>query len=130
MTLKYFIAWFGIIFLAIANGAIREFGYKSNVGDLLAHQISTFILILLIALYTWQLNKFWPIKSARQAWIIGSIWIIMTIAFEFGMGHFISEIPLSKMLSEYNIFAGRLWILIPLWTFFAPFAFFRLTRSN
>ena len=130
MILKYFIAWFGMIILAIANGAIREFGYKPYVGDLFAHQISTFILILLIALYTWQLNKFWPIKSAGQAWIIGSIWIIMTIAFEFGMGHFISEIPLSRMLEDYNLFAGRLWILIPLWTFFAPFVFYRFTRSN
>jgi hypothetical protein len=130
MVRKYFIAWFGMIILAVANGALRELGYKPHVGDLLAHQISTIILLLLVTIYFWQLNNFWHIESARQSWVIGSMWVLMTVAFEFGVGHFISGASLSKLLYDYNLLAGRVWIFIPLWTFFAPYVFFRFIQSK
>ncbi len=49
MILKYFFAWFGMMVLAIINGGLRDLAYKSHVGDLPAHQISTVILIVLFA---------------------------------------------------------------------------------
>lgn len=57
---KYFIAWFPMIILAIANGFVREAWYKPQLGDLLAHQISTGILLLLFTLYFWALFRKWP----------------------------------------------------------------------
>jgi hypothetical protein len=51
MVLKYFFAWFGMMVLAIINGGLRDFVYKSHVGDLSAHQISTVMLIVLFAGY-------------------------------------------------------------------------------
>jgi len=47
MILKYFLAWFGMMVFAIINGGLRDFVYKSHVGDLPAHQISTVMLIVL-----------------------------------------------------------------------------------
>jgi len=71
MILKYFFAWFGMMILAIINGGFRDFAYRSHVGDLPAHQISTVILIVLFAVYFRFLTAIWPIKSASQAWVIG-----------------------------------------------------------
>ena len=73
MVLEYFFAWSGMMILAIINGGFRDFAYKSHVGDLPAHQISTVILIILFAGYFWFLTSVWPIESATQAWVIGGI---------------------------------------------------------
>ena len=86
MVLKYFFAWFGMMILAIINGGFRDFAYKSHVGDLAAHQISTVVLIILLAGYFRSLTSVWPIESATQAWVIGGMWVLMTEAFEFGIG--------------------------------------------
>ena len=51
MLLKYFLAWFGMMILAILNGGLRDVLYKPRVGDLVAHQISTVILLVLFAAY-------------------------------------------------------------------------------
>jgi hypothetical protein len=130
MILKYFFAWFGMMVLAIINGGFRDFVYKSHVGDLPAHQISTLILFVLFAGYFWSLTAIWPIKSAKQAWIIGGMWFLMTEAFEFGMGRFITGDSWSKLFYAYNVFAGQVWIFIPLWVLIGPYVFFRFVQPQ
>ena len=126
MVLKYFFAWFGMMILAIINGGLRDFAYKAQVGDLAAHQISTVVLIILLAGYFRLLTSIWPIESATQAWVIGAMWVLMTEAFEFGTGRFISGDSWSKLFQAHNVFAGQVWILIPLWVLIGPYVFFRL----
>jgi len=130
MILKYFFAWFGMMILAIINGGLRDFAYKQHVGELPAHQISTVILIVLLAGYFWFLARVWPIKSATQAWIIGGMWFLMTEAFEFGMGIFIEGASWSKLFYTYNVFAGQVWTFIPLWMLVGPYVFFRFVRPK
>ena len=55
-----------MMILAIINGGLRDLAYKSHVGDLPAHQISTLILIVLLAGYFRFLTVNWPIKSVSQ----------------------------------------------------------------
>ena len=129
MILKYFFAWFGMMVLAIINGGIRDFVYKSHVGDLPAHQISTIIFIILLTGYFWFLTTIWPIKSASQAWIIGGMWFLMTEVFEFGMGLF-EGASWSKLFYAYNVFEGQVWIFIPLWALIGPYVFFRFVRHK
>jgi len=124
MIPKYFLAWFGMMILAIINGGFRDFVYKAHVGDLPAHQISTVILVLLLAGYFRVLTNIWPIKSASQAWVIGGSWFLMTEVFEFGMG-FMAGASWSKLFYAYNIFAGQVWIFIPLWVLAGPYVFYR-----
>ena len=130
MILKYFFPWFGMMVLAIINGGLRDLAYKSHVGDLPAHQISTVILIVLLAGYFRFLTTIWPVKSASQAWVIGGIWLLMTEAFEFGMGRFIVGDSWSKLFHAYNVFAGQVWIFIPLWVLIGPYVFFRFVQPK
>ena len=130
MIFKYFFAWFGMMALAIINGGFRDFTYKPYVGGLAAHQISTFVLIVLFAGYFRFLASVWPIRSATQARIIGGVWFLMTEAFEFGMGRFIAGESWDKLLHAYNVFAGQVWIFIPLWVLVGPYVFFRYIQSK
>ncbi len=130
MITTYLIAWLGMVALAVANGAIRDFTYKTRVGDLRAHQISTLTLVILFAIYFCVMTYYFPIESESQAWMIGTMWLIMTILFEFGIGYFVSHLPLSKMLHDYNILAGRVWIFILVWTFIGPYIFYTFVQNS
>lgn len=129
MLLKYLLAWFGMMALAIINGAVRDFAYKPHVGDLAAHQISTVILLFLLAGYFRLLFTRWPIQSASQAWVVGGIWFVMTEVFEFGMG-LMAGAAWSELLHAYDVWAGQVWILIPLWVLTGPYVFFRLAPGK
>ena len=52
---------------------------------------------------------------------------MLTLVSEFSLGYFVSE-AWRDMLSEYNIFAGKLWLLVPLWVAVAPYLFYRIQR--
>ena len=41
MNVKYLLAWFHMIFIAIANGLLRESAYGRHLTELRAHQVST-----------------------------------------------------------------------------------------
>jgi hypothetical protein len=124
---KYLIAWFPMLLIAIANGAARDLIYKRYVGDLTAHQISTFSLILLFAIYTWYIVSRYPPASGTEAILAGLLWMILTLAFEFGFGRARGN-SWDKLLADYNLLKGRLWVLIPIWVAIAPYIFYKLTR--
>ena len=126
MIIRYTLAWIVFVVVAIINGAIREAAYKDYFGDLHAHQLSTIAGIVLFGLIVWALSRLWPLESARQACAVGFIWLALTIAFEFLFGHFVMGNPWSSLLHDYNILAGRIWILIPIWITIAPYVFFRI----
>ena len=126
IVLIYTASWLGMVILAILNGAIREKVYGKFMGELTAHQLSTLAGIILFGVYIWILTGMFRIESSRQALLIGSIWLIMTTVFEFVFGHYVMGHPWNRLLHDYNILKGRVWSLMLIWTFVAPYAFFRL----
>ena len=114
--------WFIFVILAIINGGIRDRYYKPYVGDLTAHQISTIIFIIAILIITYLILKFSNLQlSNSQALITGTIWLLLTILFEFIAGHYIFGNPWEKIVGDYNILKGRIWSLVLLTTFLAPY---------
>ncbi len=127
MIAKYILVWFLLALVAIANGIIRQTTYGKTVSDLAAHQISTVTAILASGTVVWFVHHYWPIESAAQAWSIGLLWLIMTVAFEFGFGHFVAGHSWSRLLADYNILNGRLWSLFLVWVTVMPFLIFQMT---
>lgn len=125
---KYVLAWLPMLLIAVANGALREGWIRKHVEELRAHQISTVLLILLFAVYIWFVVGLWPPASAGQALAVGILWLVLTLAFEFLFGHYVGGSSWSKLLEDYNLLAGRVWIFIPLWVAIAPYVFYRLRR--
>jgi hypothetical protein len=117
-----------MVAIAVANGFFREAWLVPQLGEHTARQISTLLLLVLFAAYIAAVIRLWPPRSRRGALAVGAIWLLLTLAFEFGLGFFVSGLTWRQMLGEYNLAAGRLWILVPLWVAVAPYVFFRLHR--
>lgn len=122
---KYILLWVIMIPIAIANGIIREFTYGQYLGELRAHQVSTLSGIILFGMYIWLSLRFFPPASAGQALAIGLLWLALTMAFEFLFGHYVAGHAWSRLLQDYNLLAGRLWLLVLLWLALAPYLFYR-----
>lgn len=121
---KYVLLWFPMLLLAIANGALRDLVYKKYTGDLAAHQISTLLLIILFAVYIGTIMRYSPPASPIHAISIGGLWLTLTLLFEFGFGRLRGN-SWSHLFADYNLFAGRVWILVPLWLAIAPYIFYK-----
>ncbi len=121
----YILAWLGMVLLAIVNGIIRGKSYGQSMSELSAHQLSTLIAIILFGIYIFTLTRVFQIQSTTQAFTIGGIWLIMTVIFEFLFGHFVAGHSWSRLFMDYNILNGRVWVLVLLWVFIAPFVFYR-----
>lgn len=128
MLFRYFLLWFPITIVAIVNGAARNLFYTKQLGELRAHQLSTVSGLILFTLYFWVITAKWRIESSSQAIMIGLMWLAMTLIFEFGFGHFIARQPWEKLLHDYNLLQGRLWVLILIWVTAAPYVFFRINN--
>ena len=128
MLWKYVLAWIPMVFLAIANGALREITYGKRVTALRAHQISTVTAIALFAVYLGFVFHRWPVQSSGQAWAIGLWFLVLTVAFEFGFGRFVAGHSWGQLLLAYNLAAGRVWALVLVFITVAPWLSFRLQR--
>lgn len=125
MLIRYLLCWFLLAIVAVTNGVLRQATYGKQVSDLLAHQISTATGILFTGLVVWIFSRFWPIESATQAWVIGACWLVATVAFEFGFGHFVAGHSWSRLLADYNLLDGRVWSLFLVWITLMPYLFYR-----
>ncbi len=76
--------------------------------------------------YIGTLVYFWGLESSGQAITIGLIWLLLTVGFEFLFGHFIAGHSWSRLGQDYNLLAGRVWILVLLVITFAPLLFYQL----
>ena len=125
MYLKYFIAWFGIVILGLVNATIHQVVYGKYVSELAGHQISTLTFGILVGVYAGALSSFLKLQSPGQAIGVGLMWMILTVMFEFGFGHYVVGDSWSKLLHDYNILEGRVWGLFILWVGIAPYVFYR-----
>ncbi len=116
----YCLAWFGLMVIAILNGTLRVMGFQKLMTELRAHQVSCFTGILLFGIAVYLLNNIWPIESGKQAILIGFTWLVVTILFEFGFGHYIMNNSWEKLFHDYRIDKGRLWSLVLIWIFLSP----------
>ena len=126
--LKYILAWFPMILIAIANGFFREKILVRRLNELQAHQVSTVSMIILFGIYVWVLFKIWSPMSVYQAISIGLIWLFLTIIFEFLFGHYVAGHSWEKLLYDYNILQGRVWILVLIWISIAPYIIYQIQK--
>src|SRR5690606_5162642 len=89
VILLYALAWIGLVILGIINGTIRVKVYGPFMSELTAHQVSTLTGIFLFACYIWLFTGIIKIESSRKACMVGVMWLLMTVVFEFLFGHYI-----------------------------------------
>ena len=124
--IRYVLAWVAMLMIAVANGALRRATFAKIMPEVRAHQLSTLIGSVLIGLFIWLVIRRWPPSSGRQALLIGIIWVLLTVSFEFFMGLVLAHRSLAEVFRDYNLLEGRVWVLFLIWLTLAPWAFFRL----
>jgi hypothetical protein len=117
--------WFAIMVLAILNGAARDILLVPRLGDLGARALSCLTLAGLIVFVTWISLRWIHPASIGDACTIGAMWLVMTLTFEFAAGHYLFRTPWPTLLADYNLLAGRLWVLVLVTTIAAPAIVFR-----
>lgn len=119
-----------MVFIAIANGALRQLTFGKFMPELRAHQISTAIGSVLIGLFIYGVIRNWPPSSAKQALAIGLIWLLFTVIFEFALGRLVMQRPWTLLFNDYDLLAGRVWILFLAWLTISPYVFFRFRNAD
>lgn len=112
--------WIAMLIIASVNGALRQAVLIPAVGDVAGRAISTLMLAALIALLTWATIGWIGPQSSADAWLIGAMWVMLTLAFEFLAGHYLFGTPWPALLEDYNVLRGRIWILVLIVTAIAP----------
>jgi hypothetical protein len=129
MLIRAGTVWFGIMLLAILNGAARDILLVPRMGDLAARAISCITLGGLILVVAWISLPWIRPASMGDAWTIGALWLVMTLTFEFVAGHYLFRTPWPTLLADYNLLAGRLWIVVLAATLIAPALAYRAEQN-
>ena len=69
-------------------------------------------------------------RSVQDAWLIGITWVLLTVAFEFLGGHFLFGRPWKLLLADYNILAGRIWVMVLVVSLVTPVVAFTRRRYD
>ena len=112
--------WLGILVLASANGALRDLVLTPRLGDTTARAVSSLVLAgVVVGVARLAIGWIAP-PSAAAALGVGALWVALTLAFEFGAGHWLFRKPWAVLLEDYDVRRGRIWILVLVATFLAP----------
>ena len=116
------LTWFLFIPFVFMNAAVRELVYKPFTGELLAHQVSTITGSVAFFLLAYFLLRHYMYNTPNnKLLLIGLMWVALTIVFEFGLGIFVTGASWNKMLNDYNIGQGRIWIFFLVIILITPF---------
>jgi len=66
------------------------------------------------------------IHRASSALKTGAFWLLLTLGFEFGFGHFIQGKSWPVLLEAYTFQDGNIWPLVLVVTLFAPLIAWRI----
>lgn len=130
MFIRAVVVWFLVLAFAVANGFVRERFFIPRLGGQTGHVLSTLLLSAAVLISILATARWVGVTMLSQALVIGLIWMVMTLAFEFGAGHYLFGTPWEKLLADYNVMNGRIWPLVLLTEFVSPIlaVWFGVTR--
>jgi len=115
-----------ILVLANVNGAVRQAWLIPHFGETVGRAVSTLLLCGLVFLLTWLAIGWIVATSTGDAIKIGVLWLVLTLAFEFLVGHYVFRQPWAALLEDYDLTRGRIWVLALLVVLMAPLVTGRL----
>ena len=120
MMIRTVTAWLAMLVLAMLNGALRQVVLIPRIGEQAGHVVSTLVLAAVIGGAAWILLPWIRPLTRRDAWLIGLVWLVLTLAFELLAGHYLFGDSWQALLGAYDVTRGRIWILVPAITLVAP----------
>jgi hypothetical protein len=120
MFLRAVAIWIVLLIMAVLNGSAREAFITPRFGGFAGHIISTIMLSSGIVFMAWMSISWIGARNTADALVVGFTWLVLTLAFEFVAGHYLFRTPWEKLLADYNIFQGRIWVVVLLAALLAP----------
>ena len=128
MIQRALMTWFGILILANINGAVREVWLIPALGPTPRQGVEhnhPFCAGVPGELADCHLDRS---AHTRDALLVGVLWLVLTLAFEFLVGHYVFHKPWAELTEDYHVLRGRIWPLVLLVVLFAPLWAGRLRR--
>jgi len=126
----WLLAWLGGAVLGVGNGTLRELVLRRILAEDAARQLSTLTLLGLLTGYLWLLDRWRPLPSTRTALSVGAVWVVLTIAFDLMLGHYVEHKSWHTLLADYDLSSGKVWVAVPVWTLVAPALVRRARRGS
>jgi len=111
MYLRSALVWLLFGVAAFAMGALRQAVMAPWLGEQVAHQIGSMAVAAIIGAIAVRFTRSLGV-TREQALTIGLLWVTMSVAFEVGYFRFGMGEPWNRLVHDYNVFQGRLWILV------------------
>jgi hypothetical protein len=120
MMMRTLGVWVLMLLVAVVNGGVRQTLIIPRTGEAAGYAISTVTLCAAILVIAWLTIRWMRPATTRDTWRIGATWLALTLAFEFLAGHYLLGTPWRLLLADYDIFRGRIWVLVLITTATAP----------
>lgn len=124
----HLLSWFSLLVLAMINGTARVLLYDKYLGAAPGRVLASFIGLALFATLTAMLHRWKPLESVQQAWLVGAVWTVLTMIFEFSMGRYNNQMSTRALIAMYDPTTGSLWLLVILGTLLLPPLFYWVGR--
>ena len=130
IVVRSLVVWLLLIVAEIVHGVLRAILLVPMVGEFRSNQIGVFTgsaIIVLIAFFT---LRWIGATRKRSLFLVGSIWLALTVTFEIGFGRFVMDLSWERLVADYNVFEGGLMPLGLLVLFFSPVIASRLSGGR
>jgi hypothetical protein len=119
---KALTVWVIMVGVAILNAGFRNTFVTPRLGEHPGHVISTVTGCAAFLVMIWLTLPWIGAGGRRHLVLLGILWLVLTLAFEFLAGHYLFGNSWGKLLADYNVLRGRVWVAVlivilmgPLW---------------
>ena len=118
---RAFLVWLVIVVAESIHGTLRQIFLAPFVGDFPARRIAFFVGMLLIFLIAYFCIRWIRATTTKRLLIVGLMWAILTVLFEFGLGIYILNYSRERMMEDYDVSRGGLMAFGIVFMVFAPY---------
>ena len=114
---KALVVWLAIILAESVHGTLRTLYLAPLMGDAGARRLGVLIGSVLIVAIALAFARWLGDLRRRQLFAIGTVWVVLTVAFEIALGRAVMHASWERILSDYDVTQGGLmgFGLLVLW---------------
>jgi len=106
------LAWLALLAAMMVNGTVRVLVLQPRLGEDAARRAACVSGIAVILALAALLRPWLGARDARSQLEVGLFWVVLTVAFEFLFGHYVSGQSFESLAADYDLTRGRLWPLV------------------
>lgn len=104
-------AWLLLISAESLHGTLRELLLRPLVGDLRARQLALLTGSVIVVGVACGVTRWIRAETSRARWLVGLLWVALTLSFEVGLGRFALGYSWDRLLQDYDVTRGGwLWL--------------------